>query len=596
MKKILITISLFCLCLSALADVVPSGTAYSVAQQFMNATSLTQVWDGSETETETKAGEDPVFYVYNVDGGGWVIVSGDDCATPILAYSETGSFKTKGMPSNLGFWLGAVRKEIRKARQDGKKGNADVQWRWQHAGHPATKAGSSTKQLTTANWDQGSPYNSYLSTYVKNKNTGVTGLYTGCVATAMAEVLHYHKWPVKGTGTLDGYTTETKGYTVSSIDVSKHTYDWDNMLSSYENGASSTQKNAVALLMLDCGVMVKMDYTTSGSGAMSEEIVPALAEHMQYSKAARLKYRMDYSTEEWMDMIVYDIDNCGPILYSGQDPSEGGHQFVCQGYDKDNTLIYINWGWSGDGNGWYAFDLNITGSYTFSDYQSAVFGLVPDRDGSTQYPEDSSSERIELDTYSSSGESYTGITLESGTVAKGQTFTLGGGVFFNMGSEAYSGGLKVVLVDKDGTWKEDVSEEDLFGDESVDQYYGFIEEIDCTITKDIELGDRLAFWYLLKNGTWTPVKFNKEDYSGTFEWACVDVTFIKMKDSYAAGDKFFFALIPGNTPIKSVSWSFDGTATSASSVALTSGTHTVSAKVTYTGGNSETITQEIVVK
>ena len=594
MKKIFVSISLFCFSLIAFADVVPSGTAYSVAQQFMNAVSLTQVWDGSEAET--KAAEDPVFYVYNIDGGGWVIVSGDDCATPIIAYSDTGSFNTKGMPSNLDSWLGTIRKEIRKARQDGKKGNADVQWRWQHAGHPHTKAGSSTKQLTTANWNQKSPYNSYLSTYVKNKNTGVTGLYTGCVATAMAEVLHYHKWPVKGTGTLDGYTTESKGYTVSSIDISKHTYDWDNMLSSYGNNATTAQNNAVALLMLDCGVMVKMDYTTSGSGAMSEEIVPALAEHMQYSKAARLRYRMDYSSEEWMDMIVYDIDNCGPILYSGQDPSEGGHQFVCQGYDTDNTMIYINWGWSGDGNGWFAFDLNIPNSYTFSDYQSAVFGLVPDKTGSTQYPDDVTSERIEFDTYSSSGTTYTGITLESGTVAKGQPFTLSGGVFFNMGSKPYSGGLKVVLIDKDGTWKEDVSEEDLFGDDSVEQYYGFTEKIDCTITKDIELGDRLAFWYLLENGSWTPVKFNKEDYSGTFEWACIDVTFIKVKDSYSSGDKFFFALIPGNTPISSVSWSYDGTATSAASVALTKGTHTVSAKVNYTGGSSETITQEIVVK
>ncbi|MBO4924229.1 MAG: C10 family peptidase [Bacteroidales bacterium] len=594
MKKIVLSILLFSISLCAFADVVSQNTAYAVASQFMNATNLTQVWDGSEVET--KAAEDPLFYVYDVEGGGWVIVSGDDSATPILAYSESGSFKANGMPSNLGSWLGIVRKEIRKARNEGKKGNSTVQWRWQHAGHPNTKAGSSQKLLTTANWDQGSPYNSYLSTYVKNRNTGVSGLYTGCVATAMAEVLRYHKWPVKGTGTLEGYTTESKGYTVSSIDISKHTYDWDNMLSSYGSSATTAQKNAVALLMLDCGVMVKMDYTTTGSGAMSEEIVPALAEHMQYSKAARLKYRMDYSAEEWMDMIVYDIDNCGPILYSGQDPSEGGHQFVCQGYDIENTMIYINWGWSGDDNGWFAFDLNIQGSYMFSDYQSAVFGLVPDRDGSTHYPEDESSERIELNTYSSQGETYTGITLENGTVAKGETFTLGGGVFFNMGSGAYSGGLKVVLVDKDGTWKEDVSEEDLFGDDSVEQYYGFTEEIECTITKDIELGDRLAFWFLLDNGNWIPVKFNREDYSGTFEWACIDATFIKTKENYAAGDKFFFALIPGNKPISSVSWSFDGAATSADSVALTSGIHTISAQVNYTEGSSETITQEIVVK
>lgn len=594
MRKTYISLAIFCLGLNAYADVVPSSTAYSVAQEFMNAKNLTEVWNGEEAET--KATQDPAFYVYNVEGGGWVIVSGDDCATPILAYNDSGSFNRTGMPDNLRYWMGAIRKEIQQARKDGRKGSEDVKWRWQHPGRHATKAGTVEKVLSTPNWDQGSPYNNYLSQYVKNRNQGVSGLYTGCVATAMAEILYYHKWPEKGTGTLASYTTETKNYTVSSIDISNHTYDWNNMLTSYGSGATTAQKNAVALLMLDCGVMVKMDYTTSGSGAMSEDIVPALIEHMQYSKAATLKYRMDYTVAEWMDLIVNDIDNYGPILYSGQDASEGGHQFVCQGYNTDESKIYINWGWSGDGNGFYAFDLAIPGSYTFNEYQSAVFGLVPDKDGSSEYPEDAVSERIMLDTYSSGNTSYTGITLESGTVAKGETFTLGGGVFYNMGSAAYSGGLKVVLIDKNGNWKEDVSEEDLFGDDSVEQYYGFTEEIDCTITGDIAFGDRLAFWFLLENGSWVPVKFNREDYSGTWEWACVDATLIKTADSYSSGDKFYFALIPGNTPVTNVAWTYDGTSASGTAVTLTSGTHTVSAKVTYSDGNTETITQEIVVK
>lgn len=585
---------LSCITIVAFADVVPSGTAYSVAQQFMNASSLTEVWDGNEADT--KASQDPVFYVYNVDGGGWVIVSGDDCATPIIAYSDTGSFTADGMPSNISGWLGTIRKEIRLARENGLKANNNVRNQWMNPGRKDTKASSGQKVLETPNWDQGSPFNNYLSQYVKSNGKGVTGLYTGCVATAMSEVLYYHKWPEKGTGTLASYSTESKNYTVSSIDISSHTYDWSNMLESYGSSATTAQKNAVAQLMLDCGVMVQMDYTTSGSGAMSYDIVPALIEHMQYSKAAQLKYRMDYSIEEWMQLIVDDIDNCGPILYSGVDSSQGGHEFVCQGYDLDTYKIYINWGWSGSNNGWFAFDLDISGSYTFSEYQDAVFGLVPDKDGTSEYPADAENERIELDTYSNSGTSYYGITLENGTVATGETFTLGGGVFFNMGTSDYSGGLKVVLTDKDGNWKEDVSDEDLFGDDSVQSGYGFTEEIDCTITSDIKLGDRLAFWFLLSNGSWIPVKYDKSSYAGIFEWACIDATFIKVDDSYSAGDKFYFTLIPGNTTIKSLEWYYDGSVTSASYVTLTSGKHTVAASITYSDGMNETITQEIVVK
>lgn len=595
MKKTYLSLLFSCFSVIAFADVVPSSTAYSVAQQFMNTDTLTEVWDGNDIDT--KASEAPVFYVYNVDGGGWVIVSGDDCATPIIAYSDSGSFAVNGMPGNISGWLGAIRKEIRLARENGITANSIVRDRWLHPGRKDTKASSGTKLLETPNWDQQSPYNGYLQTYVKNNGSGVRNLMTGCVATAMAEVLYYHRWPEKGTGTLPSYTTRSNNYTVSSINISSHTYDWGNMLESYGSSATSAQKNAVALLMLDCGVMVQMDYSANGSGAMSYDIVPALAEHMQYSKAAQLKYRMDYTAEEWMQMIVNDIDNCGPILYSGNDASEGGHEFVCQGYDLDNSLIYINWGWSGSDNGWFAFDLNIPGSYTFSKYQDAVFGLVPDKDGTSEYPEETGDERIELDTYSDGGTSYNGITLENGTVAKGETFTLGGGVFFNMGTGDYAGGLKVVLIDKDGNWKEDVSEEDLFDkNDPVEAGYGFTEEIDCTITSDIKLGDRLAFWFLLSNGNWIPVKYDRENYAGIFEWACIDAAFIKVKDSYSAGDKFFFTLIPGNTTISSLVWRFDGSVTSASSVTLTSGEHTVTAVITYSDGRKETITQEIVVK
>ena len=226
MKKIILTIASLFMALCVFAGEVPSSTALSVAKQFMNASSLTLVWDG--TETTTKSLSEPVFFVYNVDGGGWVIVSAEDSVTPILGYSDTGSFSATNMPENLSGWMGSLRDEILKAREEKLTASAQVRQKWENPARVQTRAGASQKYLTTASWDQLSPYNNYLSSYVKNNGRTLSNLCTGCVATAMAEVLRFHKWPESGTGTLSSYTTATKGYSVTGYDLG-HTYSWSSM-------------------------------------------------------------------------------------------------------------------------------------------------------------------------------------------------------------------------------------------------------------------------------------------------------------------------------------------------------------------------------
>ena len=427
MKKFVISISLFCIGLNALADVVPSSKAYSVAQQFMNASRLTEVWDGNDDEAETKASRDPFFHVFNVEGGGWVIVSGEDCTVPIIGYNDSGSFNKDGMPSNMRWWLGLIRDDIRQARQKGQKGSGNTHEMWANPSRRETKAGSSKKTLETATWDQEAPYNNLLSQYVKKKSgQGVEDLCTGCVATAMAEVLRYHKWPVHGNGTLSGYTTVTAKYSVTGFSIDDHYYDWDNMPMAYDESSTSVQADAVAQLMLDCGVMVKMDYGTSrvgGSGALPTDVVPALTKHMQYSKLAELKERSGYSDSEWLQMIKYDIDNCGPIIYGGYTSIGEGHQFVCDGYDMDNNMIRINWGWSGSRNDWFTLTLAIPNLYTFSKSQVAVFGLVPDKNGSTEYPD----VELTMEAIPDDG-TIDGIAFENGTVASGVNCSLTAGI------------------------------------------------------------------------------------------------------------------------------------------------------------------------
>ena len=592
-KTILLTITALIAAFSARADIVPQSKARSVAGEFMESSSLTLVWNGGDVATKS-GDEEPAFYVYNVSGGGWVMVSAEDCAVPILAYGRSGEFAADKMPANMRAWIEGMKSEILSARASKVVANENVKARWANPKGKVTRAGSGEKVLTTASWDQTRPYNNLLSTYVKDGDTGVEGLYTGCVATAMSIVMRYHKWPEHGTGTLDGYTTTSEGYTVASYSIEDHVYDWDNMplTDGYysSNGWTEDQKREVAQVMADAGVMVQMDYTTGGSGAMTADIIPALTTHMQYSKAATFKAKSNYKTSDWMDMIVDDIDNCGPILYGGYDPDEGGHQFICDGYDTANTMIHINWGWGGYGNDFFAFDLDIPNSYTFSEDQDAIFGLVPDKTGTSVEADPD----VDINSYYSITNNTRygeGIEVTSGTVAKGEDFTLNTGAYtVSSDAKVY---FKAVLVDKDGDWKEDIS-----GTGSVSLRAGYIYPnltFNCSISSDISLGDRIAIWYKV-SGDWKPVLTPVSDYSYPWTYACWDANFIAVEDSYSAGDVFTFELIPGNQSISDVTWYFDGAMTAAEYLSLSKGEHTVEAEIDFADGTSEVITQVLNVQ
>ena len=591
MKKILISLSFLCVCLGAVASVVPSDKAYEVAQRFMGVTDLTEVWDGNETGQ--KSSQDPAFHVFNVKGGGWVIVSGDDCTVPILAYSETGIFEMESIPSNMLWWLGQMRDSILDLRRNNKAAGAPIRNRWNHPESRETKAGSTKKQLETAAWGQESPYNGLLSQYVTKNGNGVENLLTGCVATCMAELLRFYRWPDRGCGTLPSYTTASKGYSVTGFSLEDHDYDWDNMPMAFDGSSTDIQKSAVARLMLDCGVMVKMDYRTDadgGSGAFMEDIIPAMIEYFSYSRSAVIEARENYTDESWLRMIKNDIDNDMPVLYAGytSDLLVNGHIFICDGYDMSEERVHINWGWNGlQNNAWFALALT-TESGSFSKGQSAIFGLSPDKDNSSTY-----ATAVLSMTADGDAGSVNGISVGNGSFAPGETFSIDAGMLFNKSySIEYNGAVKAVLVDRNGSIKGDVSDAvDVTGLGARSKRA--IEGIGCTVGTDLSLGDRIALFYRLNDGTWTAVQYDKDNLGYPWELAGADVCFIKVKQSYRTGDRFTFTIIPGNKGISSISWTFDGVQADAGYVTLTSGKHTVSAALTFNDGTSETITQVI---
>ena len=230
--------------------------------------------------------------------------------------------------------------------------------------------------LIKTKWDQGEPF--YNQCPVSNGRQ----CYTGCVATAMAQVMYYHKYPEAGIGSIS--FTSTRINQTLSLDFTKEKFDWSNMLDYYAPGNyTEAQANAVAYLMKACGYSVKMGYGTESSGASGVSIGAAMVQYFNYDVNCHSEYRMRYSFTEWNDMMYNNLKEVGPVIINGQAPGEGGHSFVCDGYDNAG-YYHINWGWGGMSDGYFALEaLNpgaqgiggFAGGFNF--FQNAIFGIQP---------------------------------------------------------------------------------------------------------------------------------------------------------------------------------------------------------------------------
>ncbi|MBO4369779.1 MAG: C10 family peptidase [Paludibacteraceae bacterium] len=309
------------------------------------------------------------LYVFKMaKNEGFVIVSNDDRTEPILGYSDSGNFDPDNMPDNMRAWL---------------QGYADqIAWLNEHPEFENVIAKAPTKNsivpLMISKWNQDEPFNNLCPTDPSTNKICVTG----CVATAMAQVMYYHRWPEKTIAKIPSYTTDTRSIAVGSI-ANGTVFDWDNMLPVYEDGATADQQTAVATLMKVCGASVEMNYTSSGSGAYLDPY--ALVNYFDYSKTTREVDRKNYTFADWNNLIYAELAEGRPVLYGG-DSSGGGHQFVVDGYDGDE-LFHVNWGWGGHQDGYFLLSVlnpgstaGIGASSTSDGYsygQTAIIGVKP---------------------------------------------------------------------------------------------------------------------------------------------------------------------------------------------------------------------------
>lgn len=412
----------------------------SVQSKTSSSTTLRLVYTCTEKSTNKSLA--PVYYyVYNRnEKEGFVIVSGDDRTKPILGYSDEGSFMPGNIPANFQYWLDCYKSELQELSK--KEAITVTNHSDYNPIQPKEYKMSVNPLLENISYGQDEPYNNLCPLIPKSKNRTVTG----CVATAMAQVMRYHQWPKKGKGT-NSYTTRDLKIPLQA-DFGNTSYDWDHLLESYSKKTNVTQeqKEAVATLMLHCGIAVNMNYNLS-SGASIYDIVAAMMNYFDYDPSMQFYHRGYFTAPQWSDLLKEELSNDRPVIYNGIS-SSGGHSFICDGYDA-NGLFHINWGWDGTSNGYFELsaltpEVQGTGGSLggFNMEQSVILGIRPS-DGTQA----ESNYLIRL---------TRGLSSNKKEVAQGETAVIRLG-YRNLGAGSFYGYHGLGLYTPDGTFVKTIS-------------------------------------------------------------------------------------------------------------------------------------------
>ena len=434
-------VSVLLVCVAEAAPVsLPRATA--IAETFLT-NSLPQAHGIKRAPARPRlaraAASQSAYYIFENEAGGFVIVAGDDIAYPILGYSNDATLDAASVPSNVQAWLNQYASEIQMAVDSGLVQSPEVKQAWESMQN-YSNAAVIVSPLILTRWNQ-SPYYNDLCPMDNSRNERTV---VGCVATAMAQVLKYWDYPTQGNGSY----SYTHALGQQSADFANTTYDWVNMPLELTASSTDIQKAAVAQLMYHCGVSVEMDYGVSaigGSGAFTISSKSnsthcaeyALREYWGYKPTLQGLQKSKYSDKDWKTMLKNDLKAGRPIIYSGY--GDGGHCFVCDGYDEDE-YFHFNWGWGGLYDGFFLLNALAPGTGgigagggTYNNDQQAIFGLEPlkslDNDASTK----------ELQLAST-------ISISSSEIAYKEGFSISASVK-NTGSANFNGDLGLALYD-----------------------------------------------------------------------------------------------------------------------------------------------------
>ena len=379
MKRILLPLVLLLASQLIYAAPVDVTTATTTAQQFAHlmakngrhkATSSSNT-TLVHTELSATYSNQAVYYIFNT-GDSYVIVAGDDRSTEVLAYGDQ-PIEMTNIPEAMRFWLDSYKEQVEclLARPDmvAEKG----------AQRFPERVNESVQPLLTARWDQDEPYNNQCP--ISNGSHCVTG----CPATSLAMVFYYWKYPTEQTPSVSGYVSQSLNLNIAFLPPIS--FDWDNMLDRYNGDYTEDQANAVAWLMRYIGQAERMDYGLGSSGSYGFNILQTIR-FFGYDQEAEILFKSswwgdeeNYTNEEWGEIMQNELYSHRPMVMcayaNGGVGGLSGHAFNIDGYDGENDMYHINWGWSGSGNGYFAMNAFRGSGMTFNIDQQLIIGIEP---------------------------------------------------------------------------------------------------------------------------------------------------------------------------------------------------------------------------
>lgn len=406
--------------------------------------------EGTESTTEA------YYYIFNAKNDqGFVIVSGDDRTPQVLGYSDKGRLDTQNIPVNLQEMLDSYEAQIKMldSMTDYEASSAMAKRR-------ANATRNSISPMITTNWDQADPYWNKCPQFMVAEGSDKYELpYTGCVATSMSQIMNFHKFPAYAPA-METYQFKVPASNDSYANVDADPLpgvklDWEHMLNNYTGAEPVEYTDAVANLMLYAGYSVKMQYSTSASGAYTDDIPAGFIKFGYNANTIRIVYRNDYSQDEWNDLIYEELATGRPMIYNGTAGSGGGHSFICDGYESGD-YFHINWGWGGMSNGYFLLEIlnphasGIGGSSSSEGYnikQNAIIGIMPDNgeQGESQ-----------INNLTVTNISYNNSSINRTRSSQSDAFTLNKSYYFKLQfSDHFKSGLKYwvafAIYDETGT-------------------------------------------------------------------------------------------------------------------------------------------------
>ena len=333
---------------------------------------------GSKLSEDAYCAKGNTYYIFNVEGdGGFVIMAGDDRAPAVLAYARQGNIEYDDLPCSVKSVLDDYASQILSIR----KGAQPVDMTLQSEPVP---------MLMKSLWGQEAPYHNKCLLFDRKAPTG-------CVATAMSQVIYYHRaqLPNKLTTAIPGYTCRTdwtigdqkRRLKVKGIPAGSP-LDWSHMRDTYEESDADKGCEAVASLMRYCGVAVEMEYREKEAAANVWSVPVAMKKYFGYSQHARIRSRALMTADAWEQLLTGELQAGRPVILSGETVCGNGHVFVCDGTDGKGHY-HLNWGWKGLGNGYFRLSPFIEGvngtaaptdaakAGSFGRKLHAVVGLAP---------------------------------------------------------------------------------------------------------------------------------------------------------------------------------------------------------------------------